>query len=304
MVLDVVRKSIGLKVSLLLIVFTAVTTALVGYLITANSTKALEELTLSKAKMAAHVGAQMYGRAFDEGIDNNFLSVNDVFDTNYEEIKGYNWHGKPKYHTKYDFYTDRTMVTLLDRFLEGAEVTGALGSDINGYIPTYATKFTQPVTEDKAKDLVGNRSKTIGNYEVAKKAGVNVEPILVQPYTRDTGERMWDVSSPIFVNGKHWGAFRMIISVAEIEKQRNTLVVTMVSLFSAFAALSAFIIFGMIQRSLRPLIKLTELANEMSTGEQLDIPIKPASIDEVGRMAKSLDRLRVSLKSAMSRLGE
>jgi hypothetical protein len=42
----------------------------------------------------------------------------------------------------------------------------------------------------------------------------------------------------------------------------------------------------------------------MSTGEQLDSPIAVKSIDEVGRMAKSLDRLRVSLKAAMERLGE
>jgi HAMP domain-containing protein len=304
MFLDVVRKSIGLKVSLLLAAFTLVATALVGYAITANSSKALEELTLSKAKMAAHVGAQMYGRNFEEGIDNNFLSVSDVFDTSYEEIKGYNWFGKPKFHTKYDFYTDRTMVALLDSFLEGPEVSGALGSDINGYIPTYATKYMQPITEDKAKDLVGNRAKTIGNYEVAKKAGANETPIFVQAYVRDTGERMWDVSSPVYVKGKHWGAFRMIISVAEIEKQRSELILTMSILFGAFAIASSLIIFLMIQRSMRPLGKLTALADDMSTGEQLDNPIKPTSIDEVGRMAKSLDRLRASLKSAMSRLGE
>jgi HAMP domain-containing protein len=304
MVLDVVRKSIGLKVSLLLAAFTVVATATVGYFIIGNETKALEEMTLSKAKMSARVGAHMYGRVFDEGIDNNLLSVSDVFDTKYEEIKGYNWNGKPKYHTKYDYYTDRTMVSILDRFLEGAEVTGALGSDLNGYIPTYATKFMQPITEDKTKDLVGNRAKTIGNYEVAKKAGANEEPVLVQSYARDTGEMMWDVSSPIYVKGKHWGAFRMLIAVAEIEKQRASLIVTLVALFGLFAVVSAGIIFLMIQRSVRPLVKLTALADELSTGERLDEQIKPTTIDEVGRMAKSLDRLRASLKSAMARLGE
>jgi HAMP domain-containing protein len=304
MVLDVVRRSIGLKVSLFLAGITVLTTALVGYVIVANETKAFEELTLSKAKMSARVGAQIYGKTLEDGVDNNFLTINDVFDTKYEEIKGYNWNGKPKYHTKYDFYADRTLVSTLDRFLEGEEVTGALGSDINGYIPTYATKYMQPVTGDKAKDLVGNRAKTIGNYEVAKKAGANEEPILIQPYLRDTGEHMWDVSSPVYVKGKHWGAFRMLISVAEIEKRSRSLATTMALLFGLFALVSAGIIFGMIQRSMRPLVKLTALADELSTGERLDDPIKPASIDEVGRMTKSLDRLRASLKSAMARLGE
>lgn len=304
MVLDVVRRSIGLKVSILLAVVTLVTTTIVGYIIVANETKAFEELTLSKAKMSARVGAQIYGRALEDGVDNNFLSINDVFDTKYEEIKGYNWNGKPKYHTKYDFYTDRVLVGTLDRFLEGDEIAGALGSDINGYIPTYATKFMQPVTGDKAKDLLGNRAKTVGNYEVAKKAGANEEAILVQAYARDTGERMWDVSSPVYVKGKHWGAFRVLVSVAEIEKRSRALALTMATMFGAFALLSAGIIFGMIQRALQPLVKLTELADELSTGERLDEPIKPTTIDEVGRMTKSLDRLRASLKSAMARLGE
>lgn len=304
MVLDFVRRSLGLKVSLLLAAITLVTTAVVGYLIIIQESRSLEDLTLSKAKMSARVGAQGYGHLFDEGIDNNILSVQDAFDTKYEEIKGYNWNGKPKYHTKYDFYTDRVAISFLDRFLEGDEVTAALGSDVNGYIPTHNTKGMRPVTGEKEKDIVGNRSKTIGKYEVAQKAGANELPILVQEYLRDTGERMWDVSSPIYVKGKHWGAFRMIISVVEIEKRRNALIVTLGLLFFAFALVSAGIIFVMIQRSIRPLVMLTNVADDLSTGERLDEPIKPTTIDEVGRMAKSLDRLRSSLKSAMSRLGE
>lgn len=304
MILDVVRRSIGLKVSLMLAGVTIVTTTLVGVVIIEGETKSLEALTISKAKMSARVGALIYGRILEEGIDNNFLTVSDAFDTKYEEIKGYNWNGKPKYHTKYDFYTDRAMVSVLDRFLEGEDVFGALGSDVNGYIPTYATKFMQPVTGDKAKDLVGNRAKTVGSYEVAKKAGANEEPVLVQPYLRDTGDRMWDVSSPVYVKGKHWGAFRVLVSVAEIERRRQTLVLTMVALFGAFAVLSTGIIFLMIKRSLRPLVSLTSLADELSTGERLEEPIKLGTMDEVGRMGKSLDRLRASLKSAMARLGE
>ncbi|MGC4067547.1 MAG: HAMP domain-containing protein [Polyangiaceae bacterium] len=79
---------------------------------------------------------------------------------------------------------------------------------------------------------------------------------------------------------------------------------TLSLLFFVFALVSAGIIFVMIQRSIKPLVNLTNIADDLSTGERLDDPIKPATIDEVGRMAKSLDRLRSSLKSAMSRLGE
>lgn len=304
MVFDVIRRSIGLKVSLLLAGITLVTTTIVGAIIIRSQSISLEELTTSKAKSSARSGALVYGRILDEGIDSNTLSVSDVFDTRYELIQGYEWHGKPKYHTKYDFFTDRSLVEVLDRFTEGAEIIGALGQDVNGYIPTYATRFMQPVTGDAAKDLVGNRAKTIAKYEVAKKAGANEQPTLVQDYFRDTGERMLDVSSPIYVKGKHWGAFRVIVSVAEINKRVSSLTWTLALLFGGFAILSAAIIFAMVQRSVRPLVRLTELADELSTGERLDEPIKPKTIDEVGRMTKSLDRLRASLKSAMARLGE
>lgn len=304
MFLDVVRRSIGLKVSLLLVAITLLTTGLVGYVITSNQAKNLEELTLSKAKLSARVGAEAYGHLLEEGVDNNFLTVGDVFDTKYEEIKGYNWNGKPKYHTKYDSYTDRVAITLLDRFLEGEEVTAAVAEDVNGYVPTHNTRAMKPFTGDKDKDIAGNRSKVIYDDEVGKKAGSNELAVLVQDYLRNTGERMWDVSSPIYVKGKHWGAFRIIVSVSEVEKRRAALVMLLSLLFGLFAVISAGIIFATIQRTIRPLVRLTELADEISTGEKLDEPIKLKSIDEVGRMGKSLDRLRASLKAAMARLGE
>lgn len=304
MVLDVIRKSIGLKVSLLLAGVTLITTALVGYVVTAQQTKSLEELTLSKAKISARVGAQAYGHLLEEGVDNNFLTVNDVFDTKREEIKGYNWNGKPKYHTKYDFYTDRVAVPLLDRFLEGEEITAAVGADKDGYVPTHNSNAMQVITGDKEKDLAGNRAKLVYTDDVAKKASANELPVLVQDYQRNTGEQMWDVSSPIYVKGKHWGAFRVIVSVSEVQKRIITLIGMLTGLFSIFAVASAGLIFFMVQKSIKPLVHLTALADELSMGERLDEPIKPSSIDEVGRMAKSLDRLRASLKSAMARIGE
>ena len=55
---------------------------------------------------------------------------------------------------------------------------------------------------------------------------------------------------------------------------------------------------------MKPLERLTALADEISSGEKLDQPIKPHSTDEIGQMAKSLNRLRSSLQAAMTRLGE
>jgi methyl-accepting chemotaxis protein len=36
-----------------------------------------------------------------------------------------------------------------------------------------------------------------------------VAPFLIQNYQRDTGETMADLSVPVVIQGKHWGAVRI-----------------------------------------------------------------------------------------------
>lgn len=55
------------------------------------------------------------------------------------------------------------------------------------------------------------------------------------------------------------------------------------------------------QRLTRPIEELTEAANRISLGE-LDAPISVQTDDEIGTLAESLDRMRISLKQAIERL--
>jgi HAMP domain-containing protein len=299
-----IRSSIGLKIALMLAVITLMLTALVAWVIIARQTAALEEATLTKARLAARLGARSYGRALDDGVDNGYFTVNDAFDTDYQEIKGYDWGGEPKYHTKYDFYTDRVVLPFQDEFLSSKDIVSAVGADLQGYVPTHNTQFTKPITGDVAKDMKGNRTKRIYKDPVAVKASQNEEGVLVQKYKRDTGTMLWDVSSPIYVKGKHWGTFRVLVSVDEVMNERFRLFWQLTVMFLVFALLSAGIIYILVQNSMRPLVGLTKRADELSTGEELDATISARTPDEVGKMAKSLDRLRKSLKAAMERLGE
>ncbi len=302
--LSVIRRSLSLKISISLACLIAILTVLAGYVITARQVQAMAELTINKAKLAAALGAKAYAVQLEDGVDSAYLSINDLFDKNYQEIKGYDWGGKPKYHSKFDFFTDERVLVFQDTFLDSEDFIYAVGSDSSGYVPTHNTRYQQRLTGDPAKDLVGNRTKRMFTDEVGSKAATSTDPVLVQFYRRDTGAQAWDVSVPIEVKGKHWGAFRVGVSVDEIEKHKHALIATLTSVFLLFALTSVGTIFFLIRRAIAPLNKLSALADELSTGEQLDVPIKPASVDEVGRMAKSLDRLRVSLKAAMSRIGE
>jgi HAMP domain-containing protein len=162
----------------------------------------------------------------------------------------------------------------------------------------------KPFTGNVATDQVGNRSKRIFNNPVELAAASNTEPLLIQLYHRDTGASLWDVAAPIIVKGKHWGGFRVGVSIVEIERRKSALLLQLSIVFSILGTTTVGLIFVMLKRSMKPLEILSDTANEISTGEGLDTPIVPGSFDEVGKMAKSLDRLRASLSAAMQRLGE
>ena len=298
-----VRRSLGAKVSLKLAVVVLGLTAAAAVIIMIQQTRQMEELTLEKARVAASLGARQYGDMFDEAIDSGLVTVNDVFDRAYVEIKGYAFGGKPKYHTRYDALTDRAVLVFQDRFLEQEDFVFAVGVDENGYLPTHDTKFQLPLTGDPQQDLAGNRTKRMFNDPVGLAAGRNVQPTLVQVYKRDTGETMWDVSSPVYVKGKHWGGFRVAVSMERIAAHQRALLWTLLAIFGVFGLVTIGTMYLVVRHEMRPVLALTAAAEAIGLGEGLDTPIKSAAVDEIGQLTKTLDRLRVSMKAAMSRLG-
>jgi methyl-accepting chemotaxis protein len=85
----------------------------------------------------------------------------------------------------------------------------AVGVDINGYLTAHNSQSSKPLTGDREKDLVGNRTRRKFNAPTELRAAQNQNPLLLQTYQRDTGELMCDISLPIYVNGTHWGGVRV-----------------------------------------------------------------------------------------------
>lgn len=300
----VVRRSLTLKVSLVLMSVIVVLTSIAGYVIVSREVKAMESLTLDKARLAAVSGANAYSHMLEEGVDSGYLKINDLFAKDYEPIKGYDWGKNPRFHTKFDFYTDAKAPSIQETYMASSDVLYAVGIDAGGYVPTHNVVYQRPVTGKEAEDLESNRTKRIFSATVPMTAAKSEAPFLIQPYVRDTGQPAWDVSAPISVKGKHWGAFRIGVSVDSVSALKAELTGTLLGVFALFAIVTIGVIALMVRRSMQPLVALTQLADDISTGEKLDQPVKPTSVDEVGRMAKSVERLRASLKAAMSRLGE
>lgn len=301
--LDLIKRRLSLKVSLLLALVSAPPMLIAAYVVTARETANVERLTFHTAQAAAISGARMYGAVLDSGVETGVLTLSDALDTNYQEIKGYEFGDAPKFHTRYDFFTDRAVLGLQDTILRGSrDFLFVAGNDVNGYVPTHNSKFQPALTGDPAKD-VQNRAKRKWTKLIQQNAGHELDPVSMQPYKRDTGESAWDVSAPVFVKGHHWGSLHVGVSAAAIAENQRSLMLQLLVTLAILGAITTGLIYGVLRRSMRPLVQLAGLANDISTGDKLDQPIKPTSDDEIGEMARSLNRLRASLQAAMQRLG-
>lgn len=302
--ISAVKKKLGLKISILLAMVMLILILPVAIWIIYIQTKSLEELTLEEARLAASSGAQMYGLILDDAIESGLLSTEDVFDVQYQEILGYNWGSIPKFHTRYDFFTDKAAVIFQDNMLQNSDFIYAVGQDVNGYVPTHNSKYQSLLTGEPGKDKAGNRTKRIFNDEVAQNAGKNTESGLKQVYRNDLGKIAWDVSSPMYIKGKHWGCFRIGVSVARIEAKKRSLFLLLGALLGSFTLIVTATIFMLVRKAVRPIEALTVKARDVSVGKQLDEKIVAETEDEIGLLTKAVDRLRASLKAAMERLGE
>jgi methyl-accepting chemotaxis protein len=130
-----------------------------------------------------------------------------IFDQSYREIPGSN---PKRYTTAYDGQCDKELTGLYDRLLGDVPgLTYSLAVDSNGYAPAHNSVFSNPPSGDPAVDLTKCRHKRIFNDPVGLKLAKNQKPSLFQTYVRDTGEILNDLSMPIMINGRHWGAIRV-----------------------------------------------------------------------------------------------
>jgi methyl-accepting chemotaxis protein len=289
---------IGIKVAVLVNVVLLVVIAAGSFYIISQQSQSLEDQLLERGKIESQVGARLIGKVIEEAVDNGVFSVKDAFDTNYVPIPGFD---PPKFHTVYDSYLDKAILSMEDEFLKDESVVYAVAVDINGYLPTHNTRYQQPITGDQQKDLVGNRTKRIFNDPVGIQAAKNTEQAFRQTYNRDTGETMWDISTPVYVKGKHWGGFRIGFSLNKTRMAQAQLKATLLMIMVGILAISVVSVFVVVNQAMKPLTVFTQIASDLADGK-VDQKIEKTSNDEIGKLADVLERLRVSLKVAMERL--
>ncbi|MBJ6723465.1 methyl-accepting chemotaxis protein [Geomesophilobacter sediminis] len=176
--------------------------------LTGDLKEMIEEEVRSKGKADALRGAKLMEQMLTEMVTSGDITLDELFDENYEPIPGTT---PQKYHTKYDRLLDERIVTYEDQILErDKNCIYAILVDRNSYCPTHNSKYQQELTGDAEQDRAGNRTKRFFDDPDEMAAARNTsEPLLIQIHQRDTGEKVWAIASPVYVQGRHWGAFRV-----------------------------------------------------------------------------------------------
>ena len=145
--------------------------------------------------------------ALEKGLSDTKITITELFDRNYRAIPNTS---PQKYNTDFDRFFDQYISPLQEEILSRHNsVSFAVCVDNLGYLPTHNQHYSKPLTGNPEVDMVNNRTKRIFNDKTGIKAAKNSEPILLQTYMRDTGEIMHDISAPIHIKNRHWGAVRI-----------------------------------------------------------------------------------------------
>ena len=155
--------------------------------------------------------AKQISAAFESAIERGEITLDLLMDENYREVPGTD----PKqYLTNYVEFTDRILPPIQDPLQKAdARIVFCVAWAKGGYLPTHNPNYRLPQGRDPIWNNANCRNRRLFNDRAVKKVAANRKPFLLQTYRRDMGGGnfvlMKDVSSPILVRGRHWGAFRM-----------------------------------------------------------------------------------------------
>jgi len=292
-------KSLKLKNSIIII--SVILPMLVGFLAydLYRQSNTLRNALLERGIILAQTGAATSGKIMSDAIGHGVMAEEQIFDTNYIPITNTS---PQKYHTMFDSFTDTNLSKVQDPFLNDQVVIYAVSQDINGYVPTHNNVYPKSgVFEPGGIGDNPARSKRIFNDAVGLASSQNTEPYLLQVYKRgDTGETMWDISSPIYVNGRHWGGFRVGFSMVETNRQ---LAVARGQILGGGAVLTIALIILIIYISNRitDTVKRLEIeADRIAGWDFTAINLETSSKDELGSLIRSF----VNMVNKLRDLGE
>lgn len=140
----------------------------------------------------------------------------DIFDRDYVELPHTD---PPKYRTRYDERFAQVFTPVFDSIVDSIGMLFYCNAvDANGYVPAHNTRYSQPLTGDLEQDLRFSRHQRIMGDDASQKAANNRSGgYLLITYLRDNGDVVSDLSFPLTVGGRYWGALRFGMDASKLD---------------------------------------------------------------------------------------
>lgn len=188
----------------------AISEGILGSIAASGVRTAQSELIATAMETAGTIG-----ELFEAALARGDLTLADLFDEAYRPIPG----SDPVQHmTRFVALTDRLLPPVQEELLtSNGRIVFCAAVDRNGFLPTHNRKYAQAQGSDPVWNNANCRNRRIFDDRTGLAAARNRKPFLLQSYRRDMGGGqflvMEDLSAPIMVKGRHWGAFRFGLKV-------------------------------------------------------------------------------------------
>ena len=166
--------------------------------------------------VSAIKAAESVSRALEEAVSTRRLTMDDLFDAEYQLIDGTN---PPQYRNRALDLLEEILSPIQEALVAGdLRIVFAVATDRNAWHPVHNRRYSLPPKADDVDwNMANSRNRRIRDDRAALAAARNVRPSLIQTYNRDVGGGtfvlMKEIDAPIRVFGRHWGGFRMAYSI-------------------------------------------------------------------------------------------
>ncbi len=148
---------------------------------------------------------------FEDAIKTGELTEEDLFDRNHSQIPGSN---PPQFLARFSRFNDMHVSPIIEEIVASDErIAWCASIDDTGYVSTNTHAVSRPQGDDVEWNIANCRNHRYFDDRTGLRSGRNRDPLLLQTYQRDMGGGklvpMKDISAPVFVNGRHWGGFRI-----------------------------------------------------------------------------------------------
>lgn len=158
---------------------------------------------------------QSWGREIREmteaAIHNGELTIEQLFDTDYQEIGGSN---PKRYSTSLSTWADKNWRPFFDRAnASDSRIMATICTDMNGFLPSHSSGLSKAPTGDVAHDTQYCRAGRIILDTIDKRAKESTAPFMMAAYRHEGDGLEYQVIrmiyTPLSFEGRRWGNFEL-----------------------------------------------------------------------------------------------